>query len=85
MILAKFQPNRTIGPTAMAKKPNFCQNNFRFGTVLELDQLPGCRLPGFRYSPGSGHPFLATPFWLPRARQAWSCDPAVRKARQIQK
>ena len=56
MILAKFQPNRTIGSKVMAKKPNFCQNNFCFGTVLEPDQLPGSRVPGFLQLPGSGYP-----------------------------
>ena len=34
----------------------FAQTIFCFGTVLEPDQLPGSRVPGFFQLPGSGYP-----------------------------
>ena len=34
----------------------FLAETIFFGTVLELDQLPGSRVPGFFPLPGSGYP-----------------------------
>ena len=53
MILAKFEPNRTIGSEVMAKKLIFAKTKKKFGTVLEPGQLPGSRVPGILQLPGS--------------------------------
>ena len=56
MILAKFGQNRTNGSKVMAKMFILSQIYSCFGTVLEPDQLPGSRVPGFLPLPGSGYP-----------------------------
>ena len=54
MILAKFEPNRTIGSKVMDKKLIFAKTVFL--TVLEPGQLPGSRVPGILQLPGSDYP-----------------------------
>ena len=65
MILAKFEPNRTIGSKVMDKKLIFAKTIF-FGTVLEPGQLPGSRVPGILQLPGSNYPVPDKPNFMAR-------------------